>query len=841
MIRRLIALCTICLLGLASANAAPFRYHEGFEDKDPVKFWVSNGKYEINFKGVTDEDARTGSKSFKLDVTLKSGSYFYWQIPVRVPVAGSLRLSGWIKTSEPSNARVGIGPNYHFPPTRHSGCGPMETVTNTKGQWREISGELVEEGKGSADSIMRRYVAGASGEDVTVFLDRCGIFVLGRKGKRVVCYIDDITIEGNVPDAKEHEALARKRFQSRRDGFQKRLDAWREAVDQSAADVARFSAKAQLPDAARRLMAYTTKSIGAARDQTKRLGKIGYASPREVDELEQRIELLKYAVPNLKEIAEGAQGGAYVVFVSQAITNKRILPNTFPIPARISQQLRVTACPGEYESATFTIYAFRGLTDVRVDVGPFEGPTGSLPPAIADARAVKCWFQGKGGIGRSTKRVLKPELLLKDDGLIRVDLEKKRNFMRHTDADGRTSYVDISRDLDEGATRDDLAALCPRDAERLLPLTIPEATAQQFWLTVHVPDHAKAGDYRGQVIVRSAGAPDARLTLDLRVLPFRLAPSPLVYSIYYRSKLSPDGRPTITSEYKSEEQFLTELKDMKAHGVEYPSNYQGFNELLLRRVMELRDEARLPKGPFFSLGINTGSTAEPSKLAAKQAEVKKWLELIREYGYGELYVYGRDEAKGERLRAQRQAWRAVQEAGAKTFVAGYRKTFEEMGGLLNCLVFARWPDPEEAKKFHGVGSQIFCYANPQVGVEEPETYRRNFGLVLWQAGFDGAMDYAYQHSFSHIWNDFDNAKYRDHVFAYPTENGVIGTLAWEGFREGVDDVRYVATLKRAIRESEQKGEKLDLCRRAKAWLEGFDPKRNLDALRAEMVELILRF
>ena len=36
--------------------------------------------------------------------------------------------------------------------------------------------------------------------------------------------------------------------------------------------------------------------------------------------------------------------------------------------------------------------------------------------------------------------------------------------------------------------------------------------------------------------------------------------------------------------------------------------------------------------------------------------------------------------------------------------------------------------------------------------------------------------------------------YRDHVFAYPTLNGVIDTIQWEGFREAVDDVRYLTTL-----------------------------------------------
>jgi hypothetical protein len=60
------------------------------------------------------------------------------------------------------------------------------------------------------------------------------------------------------------------------------------------------------------------------------------------------------------------------------------------------------------------------------------------------------------------------------------------------------------------------------------------------------------------------------------------------------------------------------------------------------------------------------------------------------------------------------------------------------------------------------------------------------------------MNFAYQYPFGAAWNDFDSPKrdkdYRDHMFTYPTSDGVIGTVQWEGFREGVDDTRYLATL-----------------------------------------------
>ncbi|HJN19106.1 MAG TPA: DUF4091 domain-containing protein, partial [Armatimonadota bacterium] len=136
---------------------------------------------------------------------------------------------------------------------------------------------------------------------------------------------------------------------------------------------------------------------------------------------------------------------------------------------------------------------------------------------------------------------------------------------------------------------------------------------------------------------------------------------------------------------------------------------------------------------------------------------------------------------------------------------------------------------------------IFNYGNPQCGVEEPHTYRRNFGLLLWEAGYDGAMDYAYQHSFGHEWNDFDSQSYRDHTMAYPTVNGVIDTIQWEGFREGVDDVRYLTTLIEAIEAAEAAGgRKARLADDSRSWIESIDPHDDLDAIRGEMIRRIIR-
>jgi hypothetical protein len=49
-----------------------------------------------------------------------------------------------------------------------------------------------------------------------------------------------------------------------------------------------------------------------------------------------------------------------------------------------------------------------------------------------------------------------------------------------------------------------------------------------------------------------------------------------------------------------------------------------------------------------------------------------------------------------------------------------------------------------------------------------------------------------------MWNDWDGLYYRTSSLAYPAADKPISTLAFEGLREAVDDVRYLTALENAI-------------------------------------------
>lgn len=809
----------------------PYSYHESFETAaPPVALWASRGDPPtVNCLGLSEEQAFEGKKSLKLDITFGDSAYYYYGLPLRVPMAGRLTISARVMLAKENQVTAGFGVNAVYPPTTHSGCGAIESF---RGQtdWKLVQGDLVDIGRGGAEGVIASHVYGVTGKQTAPMLDRWAIFLYGEKGQRAVVYVDDIRIEGEVPEEQAYLAQATTAFTAAQEKFRQELADWRAQLDDRKQVVAQSETYAA---DAPKLVQAVKAAYARAEGLLAGIEGAKYANGSDVQELRQLLVALQNAPGTLQLVSQAkAAGRKYVVYpcnTPTTLSRKQGLEGGFT--ASSGTGLAAAACAGEYESVSAFVYAFQDLGGVRVTAGDLKGPAGTIPGTALDISIVKAWFQGASdNIGYTPKKWLIPELLLKDDALVRVDVEEETNYLRSTKPDGASEYL-VCSDKDSA----NLAHVRPLDAATLQPVDMKAGESREYWITIHVPEKTKAGAYTGTLRFSASGG-DFQLPLKLIVHPFVLQPSRLTYSIYYRATLSADGQPGIDSELRSEEQYRAEMADMLAHGVPYPTNYLGWDEARLTRQLQIRKEVGLPAGRFYNLGYGIGPR-KPEQLPELQQQIKKWLAFLKPWGYDEVYFYGTDEATGEALIAQKATWAATQEAGGKTFVACYKKTFEAVGKLLNTAVLAGPPDSEEGKKYHSVGSEAFCYANPQVGVEDPLVYRRNFGLVLWKAGFDGAMDYAYQHGFTHVWNDFDDRSYRDHNFSYPTVNGVVGTIQWEGFREGVDDVRYVTTLERAIAAASPA--KKQTAGAARKWLEALDPARgDLDETRARAADWI---
>lgn len=519
------------------------------------------------------------------------------------------------------------------------------------------------------------------------------------------------------------------------------------------------------------------------------------------------------AVTALAEAGFAQTSPAVELFAVKAMNGEMLLPSTNPIAGQRLTELSVEACRGEYEPASFVMRGGRtALEAVRLVATNLVATQGgaTIPAENVDLRIVKPWFQGSSAwvdIAKSApndfRQVLVPELLLKDDSLVRVDVATGKNFVRTgRGAVGGYRWVNEGKLAKAEQVLPSLAEFPVQDAQTLQPLTLEAGMSKQIWMTIHVPPDAQTGVYMGRIEIHSSTAELGSIALRLRVHQFALAQPAIVYSVYYRGQLDPQ-RASIGSEYKSKIQIRRELEDLEAHGVEAPTMYQlASSRVELAEVLEMRQAFGMNRAPLFYLGIQTTETflGSSERVAVENvaAKVPPVISMARQYGFKDVYIYGRDEAKGPALAAQRELWRAVKDAGGKVFVAGYAGAHNLVGDILDTLVYYGQPDIKESARWHASGHQIFSYANPQSGPEDPRLFRLNYGVVLWANGYDGAMPYAYQHCFGSCWNDVDDPVYRDHNFTYPTADGVVPTLAWEGFREAVDDVRYLTTLELAI-------------------------------------------
>jgi len=542
-----------------------------------------------------------------------------------------------------------------------------------------------------------------------------------------------------------------------------------------------------------------------------------------------------------------------LVYATQPMPSTMVLPYSAELTGVLAQEVRLRACVGEYESASIVLWAPEDIADLTVRVQSLSGPGGAIPARNVDIRWVKCWYQAGSaphGVGQDRgRKVLVPELLLKDDSLVEVDLDGELNRLKLSFPDG-PRYIDVNDPTDvPWGWKAALEDYPVRDAQELQPLDLPARRNKQVWLTVRVPDGARPGAYRGRLSILAGGKRLVQLPFVVEVLPFSLAPPRTHYdidadftgSLYYWGELDPTGAGTIGFKIKSEEQFRAELRHMFEHNIVAPTMILGSqcvyeDEALFRKTLSIMRETGLSGRPLHFGGSDMiGAPTGPAELEALKERIERTLATAREYGFPEVYFYGLDEASGDRLRSQRAAWEAVHEAGGKVIVSAFRGQFEAVGDILDLCNWAGPPDPALAPLWHGQDAKMWNYANPQTPVEDPAVYRRNYGFVLWKADYDGACTYCYMDSSGTPWNDFDCNAYRDHNVAYPTVDGIVPTLALEGYREAFDDVKYATTLRLAAARAEA-GASAD----ALEWLESIDPHTaDLDATRAEMIRRII--
>lgn len=137
-----------------------------------------------------------------------------------------------------------------------------------------------------------------------------------------------------------------------------------------------------------------------------------------------------------------------------AMSETQYLPDAYPFDGSAGKGFEIISAQNEYEPGSVVLYAVKDMGKVQFKVSDLKDGKGNVfPKENLDLKTVKVWYQnGNGWYSYFQDNTFKlcPELLLKDEDLIKVDTQKQSNYARIKKEDGSYIYRWLSspRDVD---------------------------------------------------------------------------------------------------------------------------------------------------------------------------------------------------------------------------------------------------------------------------------------------------------------------------------------------------------------------------------------------------------
>lgn len=552
-----------------------------------------------------------------------------------------------------------------------------------------------------------------------------------------------------------------------------------------------------------------------------------------------------------KDVNESSASQSLTWYAVPAMSDLMRLADRYPYDGIYQGDLNIVAARGEYEPVSFSLFAFTDLSKVELEVTDLTSSSGqTLSRDSVDLKVVKIWYQNATGwysYFNDVGQVLVPELLLHDENLIRVDTRTQSNYARIKGPNGtREEWINPPKDLD---TNFDHYQPGFEDAPTIQPVSLEAGAFKQFFLTVKVDSQARPGIYRGQVRVKAGNQRTVTIPLAVRVLPFEL---PLPMSFYDLKKpviVSIMGAwPTLPVDHPA---IKASLRNLREHNVLHTAPGLNMrNPYSTEELIPLFKEAGFESKPIVHRhaysGIPGQALSRPilfEELHSFRRATLAWKEFYKKhFGHTEIILGFADEPGVRSVMNLRTLWRMQKELGVMNQLAGHDQIYNRAGYLMDLHQSAGYPDAEKrirGHKFMGHSYMSF-YAGQHTGVENPQHVRRQHGLEGYLSGLNAVHNYIFAYG---PWNDQARGIYKSFVLAYPVHNGLVDTMAWEGFREGIDDMRYATLLQTLAREAVKSTENSDLFvqgRKSLHWLSLVNgTTAELNAVRLEMIRQIL--
>lgn len=550
--------------------------------------------------------------------------------------------------------------------------------------------------------------------------------------------------------------------------------------------------------------------------------------------------------------------GKIVHYAVPAMGDLQRLGDVYPIDGTPLGTVRIIMAQDEYEPGSFVVYPLEDFGKVEFKLTEFKTADGKiLPPEKLDMKVIKIWYQNGNGwysYFGDTGLKLTPELLLNDEDLIKVDTKNEQNYARVRSDKGGYEYIWISApvEVDKRLGYPSYREFQPfqpmrpnfTDAKTLQPVTLNRGEFKQLFLTVRAEKTQAPGLYRGAVNMVKNGAQIGTIPVTVKIMPFVLPKPAAYYDI---------NKPFLVSSYSyisfdlikcenggdlelAKKQLEVVLANQVSHNQDLhmvrgaAGEYEHDFCIDVIKKVGMRSDYLMGGGPR-----SGGSTLDRQQNARALRNY-----YLSKVGHTNVFFGYGDEPPASWFVRNRPMFRDYQKEGLKFFIAAKDQAFYAAGYFYDFFNTAYFPEQREpTRKWNEVGHAFVAwYAAQHIGAENPSYNRRQNGLVPYLANYSALCNYA--HHFG-SYND-RRLTYKPMVFAYGSGDGVIDTIQWEGFREGLDDIRYATLMKKLALEA-NKHKDIDIQyqgRIALQYLAELDATSyDLGAARLEMIRMIL--
>ncbi len=426
-----------------------------------------------------------------------------------------------------------------------------------------------------------------------------------------------------------------------------------------------------------------------------------------------------------------------------------------PSGSEVLDTIHLWGSPNQYVTATFSLHALQNASEVNIGLSSIKGPEWRLDSSHIELRVAQLRERSIAAYSEHTALTGKgtiPDLLLRDDRTVFPPLGKQGGF-----GGGRCVT------------------------------SIPAHESRQIWVTVQIPTYCPPGELRGVVDIQVKGSKTRKLSIPvvLNVLPIDLKPVDGYYGSFYRCSIDPKSKGSI-----SPKQFLSDLQFQVMYGLNAATLYDG------ARMIPYARQAGMTQPPVSMVPRTTLS-------GNWEDEAYMQVALAKAMGFPDLYFYGVDEAHTD------EAVKLARSAGERSMKAG----IHEQDSFMSPADYDKLKDVISRPVImmynfntYSAHNELVDYAN-QKGFQPISYWFSNASYPLRDRALVGLYNTACGYHGTAPWASQDygeNGPSTDYFYFYPDKTGQpVPTIRFEAYRQGIDDVRYLQAMDRAISSAEK--------------------------------------